>query len=78
MAIVGALILWSIGLGAYRLRRLGGWYYGASGALLMLLIVADSLHWDLVMVAGYAVGLVLGAYGTVMRFRRPKQERRPS
>lgn len=44
----------------------------------MLFIVADSLHWDLVMVAGFAAALVLGAYGTVMRFRRPKQERRPS
>jgi hypothetical protein len=78
IASVGALILWSIGLGARRLGRVGDWYYTASGALLMLFIVADSLHWDQVMVAGFAAAFVLGAYGTVMRFRRPKQERRPS
>jgi hypothetical protein len=78
VASVAAMILWSIGLGARRLVRVGDWYYTASGALIVVLVVATGLQSVLLTVAGFTAAFVLGAYGTIMRFRRPKHERRPS
>jgi NhaP-type Na+/H+ or K+/H+ antiporter len=77
-ASVGALILWSIGLGARRLGRAGDWYHTASAALIILFVAAGGLQAGLLTVAGFAAAFVFRAYGTVMRFRRPKRERRPS
>ncbi|MEV6272666.1 hypothetical protein AB0L64_36195 [Kribbella sp. NPDC051936] len=78
VASVAAMILWAIGFGALRIGRVGDRYSAASAVLIVLLVVAAGLQSVLLTVAGFSAAFVLGGYGTVMRFRRPKGEGRPS
>jgi hypothetical protein len=73
-AFIAAVISQWIGLGAWRLGRVGEWYYAASGAALLLMIVSAGLHSVVLKVAGLAMMFALGVYGTVMRFRPPKEQ----
>jgi hypothetical protein len=74
-AFVAAVVSQWIGLGAWRLGRVGGWYYASSGAALLLMIVSAGLQSVVLEVAGLVMMFALGTYGTFMRFRPPKGQK---
>jgi len=76
-AFVAAVILYWIGLGALHLGRVGRWYHSACGVPLIVLVVAAGLQSVILTVVGFGAMFALGAYGTVVRFGRPKRERPP-
>jgi hypothetical protein len=75
VAFVAAGIVYWIGFGALRLGRVGRWYHSACAVPVLLLVAAAGLQSVLLTVVGFGAMFALGAYGTVMRFRPPKDER---